>query len=145
MSRPLGHTSSVPTNNWTERAWVAIARETTNSGRSWRKPGQRPARLWPVDFLHYLGKRVARTRPPEPSTDEIVAAAVTRRWPDTWDGERECLDLCDLHCGQERPNLRDLFYDLLMESPTNHNQVEIMRAFDTAQSAITNGLAKGKP
>lgn len=70
--------------DWTERAWIAIARETTDSGRVWRGPRsiqEGSEFVTPLDLIMYLGRRVARTRPPQPSIDEVVGAAVARRYP----------------------------------------------------------------
>ena len=170
MTRPLGHTSSVPHNSWTERAWIAIARETTDSGRVWRKEEYDVRRTHtPLQILLYLGRRVARTRPPEPSTDEIVDAEVRRRQvaylietepPLTSDaptiGEVAAQSPTNPHVGASlveahgpTPNMRDLFYDLLQGDLsifwTPEEEVAIMEAFDAAQSAVANGLARRFP
>lgn len=84
----MSWTERVRPRDWTERAWLALERGTTDSGRVWRTHATlQPRRNYhahysPLAVTTWLGERLARTRLPEPSTDEIVAATVKRRMSD---------------------------------------------------------------
>lgn len=133
--------------DWTERAWLALERTTATDTCRTYDVGR-----WhdtpPVRLMMWLGKRVARTQPPPPLTvSEAIAASCKRRWPNP----KPAIPASLVEAHGPRPNMRDLFYDLLIEVLDDHTYSErpgaetIMEAFDAAQSAVDHGLARRSP